>query len=140
MTRIDFYYNSPDRLSTARILCQKAHQAGKRVFVYAPEPQLAADIDRLLWTRPARSFIPHCPAESPVASQTPILIGDDPDRAGIMEILLNLNRDLPGFFSRFERVLEIVGADTDDRPAARERFRFYQKRGYELHMHDLGSV
>jgi DNA polymerase III subunit chi len=140
MTRIDFYYNSPDRLGTARSLCQKAYQSGKRLFIYAPEPQLVADIDRLLWAQPALSFTPHCRAESSIASQTPILIGDDPDRAGITQILLNLDHDLPGFFSRFERVLEIVGADPGDRQAARERYRFYQQRGYELHKHDLGAV
>jgi DNA polymerase-3 subunit chi len=60
--------------------------------------------------------------------------------AGITQILLNLDHDLPGFFSRFERVLEIVGADPGDRQAARERYRFYQQRGYELHKHDLGAV
>ena len=49
----------------------------------------------------------------------------------------NLNAEPPPFFSRFERLAEIVGKDDADVVAGRERFRFYRERGYELRTHNL---
>ncbi len=49
------------------------------------------------------------------------------------DVLLNLRAIGPPFFGRFQRLIEIVSRD-DDRPArARERFRFYRDRGYQIH-------
>jgi DNA polymerase III subunit chi len=139
MTRVDFYFNCENRLSTACSLCQKAYRSGKRLFVYAPDRVIADEIDRQLWTRQALSFIPHCRVESPLADQTPILIGNDPNPADSPDILLNLDQTPPGFFSRFERVLEVVGTNLQERRAGRERYRFYRERGYDLNDHDLAS-
>jgi len=36
------------------------------------------------------------------------------------------------FFSRFERVIEIVTQDENDARLGRERYSFYKDRGYEL--------
>ena len=55
------------------------------------------------------------------------------------EVLINLRNDLPSYFSRFRRVVEIVTADADDRAQARDRYRFYRDRGYEITTHDLGK-
>jgi len=55
------------------------------------------------------------------------------------DILLNLHTEQPPFFSRFHRLIEIVSAEENDRAAARERFRFYRDRGYEIHSHDIGN-
>jgi DNA polymerase-3 subunit chi len=41
------------------------------------------------------------------------------------------------FFSRFERVIEIIGNDAEDSRMGRERFKFYRDRGYELRHIDL---
>jgi len=53
-------------------------------------------------------------------------------------VLVNLHAEPPPFFSRFERLAEIVGVD--DVPAGRERFRFYRERGYEMRTHDLREL
>jgi hypothetical protein len=45
-------------------------------------------------------------------------------------VLVNLGGDLPPGFSRFDRLIEIVGTDETDRIPARERFKFYRDRGY----------
>ena len=55
------------------------------------------------------------------------------------EVLLNLRPEWPPFFSRFQRLIEIVSFDDGDRATARERFRFYRDRGYEIRTHDLGK-
>ena len=50
--------------------------------------------------------------------------------------LVNLQSQYPPFFSRFRRLIEIVGLDEADRSAARERYRFYRDRGYEIKLLD----
>jgi DNA polymerase-3 subunit chi len=55
------------------------------------------------------------------------------------EVLLNLRAGQPQFFGRYQRLIEIVGLDDDDRARARERFRFYRDRGYEIRTHDLST-
>jgi DNA polymerase-3 subunit chi len=54
-------------------------------------------------------------------------------------VLINLHDAPPPFFSRFERLAEVVGADEAGAAAARERFRFYRERGYELRTHNLSE-
>jgi DNA polymerase III subunit chi len=51
-------------------------------------------------------------------------------------VLVNLHPEPPPFFSRFERLAEIVGASEDDLLAGRARFRFYRERGYDMRQHD----
>jgi DNA polymerase-3 subunit chi len=53
--------------------------------------------------------------------------------------MLNLHEESPPAFSRFERLIEVVGRDDEDRQRARNRFRFYRDRGYEIHHHDLSK-
>ncbi len=145
MTTIDFYFNAGDRLEVACRLAAKALQQNKRMLIYAPQPELAKSIDRLLWTAPAVSFIPHCAAQDPLAAETPVLIASDdvsPTGAPAVacDVLLNLSADTPPFFERHERVLEIVAQDEGEVLAGRARFRFYRERGYEIRNHDLARA
>ena len=55
------------------------------------------------------------------------------------DVLINLCEETPAFFSRFHRLIEIVTTDETDRKRARERFRFYRDRGYEIVTHDLAK-
>ena len=139
MTAIDFYFNAGDRLGVACRLAGKALQQNMRVLIYAPQPELAQRIDRMLWTAQAVSFIPHCAVHDPLAASTPVLIaGDDelpPDLS--CEVLLNLASDCPPFFERHERLLEVVARDDEDKRAGRARYAFYRDRGYAIRNHDL---
>ena len=54
-------------------------------------------------------------------------------------MLLNLHAEPPPFFSRFERLAELVAADERNVAAGRARFRFYRERGYELRQHDWSA-
>ena len=45
----------------------------------------------------------------------------------------------PPFFATFDRLLEIVGADEGDKERARARYAFYQKRGYDIRVNDIGA-
>ena len=140
MTRIDFYFEAEDKLQVACRLSAKAAQQKLRVLIYAPDATQAQRIDKMLWTWQATGFLPHCMTRSPLAAQTPVLITHDPEDTPHDDVLLNLHFEWPPAFSRFKRLVEIVGRDDEDRAAARGRFRFYRDRGYEIVNHDLSNA
>ena len=139
MTRIDFYSNAEPKLQVACQLVARAARERLQVVVYAPDQNAARSFDKLLWTYQAIGFVPHCLASDPLSGQTPVVIAfEDAERAHY-RVLVNLHPESPPSFSRFERLIEIVGTDDDDRQRARGRFRFYRDRGYEIHHHDLAK-
>lgn len=139
MTRIDFYFNAPSKIDVARKLATKAFNAGQNVLVYAPDPEQAKALDTLFWTAQQLSFLPHVRCGHPLARQTPILIGADADELTSADVLINLAEQPPEFFGRFQRLLEVVSGDADDRERARERYRYFKQRGYPLETHDLAE-
>jgi len=140
MTSIDFYFNAADKLQVACRLAGKAMAQRKRLLIYAPQADTAQRIDRLLWTWQATGFVPHCAAHDPLAGETPVLIAADMQAGIACDVLLNLAPDTPPAFERYERLLELVAQDDEDRRAARERYKFYRERGYRIADHDLGGA
>ena len=137
MTSIDFYFNAEDKLQVACRLAGKALAQKKRLLIYAPEPETAQRLDRMLWTWPPTGYVPHCQVHDPEAAQTPVLIATDSEAPQACEVLLNLSPETPPHFERFERLLEIVARDDEERKAARARYRWYRDRGYPIGDHDL---
>lgn len=140
MTSIDFYFNAEDRLQVACRLAGKAVLQRKRMLVYAPDPDTARHIDRMLWTWPATGFVPHCLAGDALAPDTPVLIGTAEELPEPCEMILNLSLACPPHFERFARMLELVDAGEEGRQAGRERYRFYRDRGYPIRNHDLAAA
>lgn len=139
MTQIDFYTHVEDKLKTACQLAGKAFAHGLKVTVYCPDRESAERFDRALWMTPAIGFVPHCAPDDPLAADTPVIVDCKGERLLHDEVLLNLRPEWPPFFSRFRRLIEIVSLDERDRTGARERFRFYRERGYEIRTHDLSK-
>ena len=139
MTTIDFYTHVDDRLAVAARLVAKAYAAHGRVRVLTPDAATTDALDRLLWIQQPLSFLPHCRMDSVVATETPIWIDERATHEGAAAVLVNLQRDPPPFFSRFERLAEIVGLGDDDVTAGRARFKFYRERGYTLRTHNLSQ-
>jgi len=137
MTRIDFYSNAESKLQVACQLVAKAVREQLPVLVYVPDQDAARSLDKMLWTYQAIGFVPHCLASDVLSAETPVVIAFDDFEPAHHRVILNLHLDSPPAFSRFERLVEIVGVDDDDRQRARSRFRFYRDRGYEIHHHDL---
>ena len=140
MTSIDFYFNAEDRLQVACRLAGKAMKQGGRMLIYAPDAELAARVDKLLWTWPQIGFVPHCAVHSPLAAETPVLIGSGEEAPEGCGLLLNLGAACPPHFARFERLLELVGAQEQEKSAGRERYRYYRERGYKITNHDLAQA
>lgn len=140
MTRIDFYFNAPAKAEVARRLASKAFQAGRRTLVFSRLAARCEELDNLFWTAQQLSFLPHVRCGHPLAGETPVLIGDDPDQLASADVLINLEDETPPFFARFERVMEIVTTDPADRERARARLRFFRERGYPVETHDLAAT
>jgi len=138
VTRIDFYRYAEDKQQFACRLAAKASRS-KRVVVYSPDRAALERFDKLLWTVPQTGFVPHCFAESNLAAETPVLLATSGDGLSHHDVLLNLGDEWPPFFSTFDRLLEIVGADDDDKARARARYKFYQQRGYEIVVNEVDS-
>jgi DNA polymerase-3 subunit chi len=127
MTRIDFAFGAPDRLRTACQVVRKRYLAGQRLD--------------------DTSFVPHVLANDPLAGETPVILtAGDPQQAAAAagqggqpqpSWLLNLDLDCPPGFEAFERLLEIVSDDPDDKQAARQRWRTYLAAGHTPQSHDL---
>lgn len=139
MTSIDFYFNAEDRLQVACRLAGKAMKQNQRLLIYIPDSELAARLDKLLWTWPAIGFVPHCALHSPLAAETPVLIASGDETPERCEVLLNLGGDCPPHFERFSRLLEVVATDEAAKEKGRQRFRFYRERGYKMASHDLAQ-
>ena len=146
MTRIDFAFGAPDRLRMACQVVRKRFLAGQRLVVYCKDGTRLAAFDRMLWAFDDTAFVPHVLANDPLASETPVVLtAGDPRQAAQAASqddqpqpwLLNLDDDCPPGFDAFERLLEIVSDDPDDKQAARQRWRTYQTAGHAPQSHDL---
>jgi DNA polymerase III subunit chi len=137
MTSIDFYFNAEDRLQVACRLAAKAASQNTRMVIYAPDGDTASRIDKLLWTWQALAFVPHCAPHDTIAAETPIVIAAGEETPEGFGVLLNLASQAPPHFERFERLLELVGRDDEEKQAGRGRYRYYRDRGYKITDHDL---
>lgn len=140
MTQIDFYTKVAQKLQTACALCAKAIGRGMRVMVLTPDPETTDRLDRLLWTHPATGFLPHVRSRHRLATVTPVIVDHDMTGYDGDELLMNLRMDTPDVFSRFQRLIEIVSLDEADVVGARQRYRFYRDRGYDIRSHDLSQA
>jgi DNA polymerase-3 subunit chi len=139
VTTIDFYTHCGDPLDVAAKLSVKAWQQHGSARVLTPDEARTAALDSLLWRIPPTGFVPHCRLASPLAAETPIVVDHELAHQGPADVLINLHPAPPPFFSRFERLVEIVGAGEADTVAGRERWRFYKERGYTLRSHNLAQ-
>ena len=139
MPQIDFYI-LPSPLPAARLefackLVEKAWRLGHNIHVHCSDAVQRDALDERLWAFKGESFVPH--NSSLDNADAPITLGlaDSPGKH--VDLLVNLDLKVPGFFERFSRIAEIVVQDPAIRQAARESFRFYRERGYPLQDHRL---
>jgi DNA polymerase-3 subunit chi len=105
-----------------------------RIVLLVRDRAQLARLDEALWTFSDQDFLPHAVAGDPAAFRSPVVLTDnDAIELPHHQILVNLSDTVPACFARFDRLLEIVSTDPDDRQAGRERYAHYRQRGYTLH-------
>ena len=137
MTRIDFYTHVDDQVLVAQKLIQKAWEQKNTIWIRTATHAQAETLDALLWQTHPTSVIPHCLSNDPIAKEVPIVIDCAGQTPWHHDCLVNLHPERFDYFARFQRLLEIVSIDEQDRQAARLRFQYYRDRGFEIYTHDL---
>jgi len=140
MTEVAFHFNVPDKWAYVCRLLRKATARGSRVTVTG-EPDALDQVDGQLWAVSPTDFVAHCAvsADAATLAASPIVFCPACDRSPHQEVLLNLGPVVPAGFERFERLIEVVGPGEDDRWLSRQRWKFYQDRGYAIRRHDVAA-
>ncbi|MDP6198302.1 MAG: DNA polymerase III subunit chi [Porticoccaceae bacterium] len=139
MTNVSFYKlagNQQVALALACQLIQKSLQAQQQVLCLVPDHATAQQLDEQLWSFQDTAFVPHAIG----IDNAPVAISVDPEPGDHHQILINLQAQIPTWFSRFDRVMEIIYAEPSYEQAKRDNFKFYQQRGYALSFHDLSET
>ena len=142
MTKVDFYI-LPQASESARELLacrltEKAWKLGHRVYLHTCNASQCQQMDEQLWQFRPDAFLPHGEISAGAANpchRIQLGWGDDP--GDHHDVLINLAFTVPTFFSRFERVTELVCQQANILAASRENWKFYQHRGYPLQSHRL---
>jgi DNA polymerase-3 subunit chi len=141
--RLDFHVNVGHRLHYACRVARKVRGAGRSLLVFCSDADRLARFDTALWTFSALDFLPHVYTGSPLAPATPIWLTLQPRNAARDVLLLLDDAVAPGFaewFAQFERVIEIVSQDDDDRQLARARYKTYKGAGLQPATHEAASA
>ena len=108
-------------------------------MIFSTDATLLEKLDKLLWTFQPTSFLPHCfiDDDEKLVKSTPIILSARVIEECGCDVLINLHDQCPPVLEHFKRIIEITSFSTEDKSAARKRYRLYQQAGYELHHHKL---
>ncbi|MES1978252.1 MAG: DNA polymerase III subunit chi [Pseudomonadota bacterium] len=141
MKEIEFHFNVPDKLDYACRLLRKVHHRSMRALVTA-ETEVLAELDKFLWQFSSTEFLPHCMATAgaTLIHSTSIILAEETGTWAEEGVLINLGRKIPAGFERFERFVELVSEQPEDRIAGRDRWKTYKDGGFELKRHDVAAA
>ena len=140
MTRADFYLIDKPRFRDDPLLlvCElvkKAYAAGQPTLILARTPEQADALDEKLWEFDDDSFIPHQLAGDDDDAITAVVIVPPGVATADRQLVVNLRDECaPGLF---ERVLEVVPAEEEQRAGSRGRWKTYQHAGFEVKKFDM---
>lgn len=141
MTEVWFYVSNDAsdgaRAVLLRRLLERAQQSTRHLHIHTRDENAAARLDQWLW-QPNSSFLPHGLATTEHADKQSVVIGHGTSPSLSHDVLVNLDQQVPDFFSRFKRVVELVSGNEEDRQTSRERWKYYRDRGYHVTKHELG--
>ncbi len=142
MPEVTFYIlNSEslyDRYLFACKLIEKAYSTGKFCYVLLDNFEQCQDLDDMLWTFRAGSFVPHqlfTGTAPEITSQ--VLIGTESTPTEWQNVVFNLSSQLPQAWQQSIRVLEILDNSETTKVTARERYRTYQQAGIKIDTHKI---
>lgn len=139
---VTFYTHVADADLFACRLSKRAADSGKRVLIWLPDTERMAKMDTLLWTYEAESFLPHRHWQNTPddGDSVPVCLAAETDFPQLPPdwVVLNLSDDLLHTATRPpSRILEIVGPQSHQLAAARERFAAYRRAGRTVEHHNM---
>ncbi|RYF00928.1 MAG: DNA polymerase III subunit chi [Comamonadaceae bacterium] len=139
MTEVAFHFNAPDKLAYACRFARKVLRSDAQLVITGPD-EVLNQLDRMLWALGPSDFVAHAhvDGDEDIVQASPVVLASDARKSPHHEVLLNLGQGVPEGFAQFGKLIEVVSAqDEMDRNAARDRWRHYAGRGYEIVRHDL---
>jgi DNA polymerase-3 subunit chi len=138
MTEVAFHFNTPDRIAYACRLLRKAVASGAKLVVTGSTETLQ-QLDIALWNFSPSDFVPHCYVHDHalLVNASPVVLSASAQAGPHRQVLVNLDTCVPEGFEHFDRVIELVGLDDEDRQLARRRWKHYVDQGYAITRHDL---
>jgi len=137
MAEISFYIlptqSQQERLLFACKLIEKAYRSGCFCYVLTDTAGQSQQIDNLLWTFRAGSFIPHQLYTGDIPATEQVLIGSLPAPAQWQKTVINLSSQC----ANAERVLEILDNSEATKAVGIERYRHYKEAGHTLTTHKM---
>lgn len=141
MNRIDFYIlrdsSAEARWQFAGRLADKARRLGHQVLIAVDSQDEAQKLDDFLWASPEDSFLPHRVLADDPTPATVVEIAQPTNLGKHRDVLINLSREVPEQFERFERLAEVVIQEPEVLKNTREHFSFYKSRGYPVRHQQL---
>lgn len=137
MAEISFYIlptqSQQERTLFACKLIEKAYRSGCFCYVLTDSVGQSQQLDNLLWTFRAGSFIPHQLYTGDIPAIEQVLIGSLPAPAQWQKTVVNLSSQC----ANAERVLEILDNSEATKAVGRERYRHYKEAGHNLTTHKM---
>ena len=142
MTEVVFHFGVEDKVDYAIRLVRKVARSGSRIRVALAPEELSAFSGRL-WAATPTQFLAHCDEQAApsVQRRSPVLLSaaGASDETGV-PVLLNLTNDMPRDLQRYQKILEVISTDPQDRQQGRTRKRAYDSAQCPVVMHDAGAT
>ena len=135
MPHADFYLIEKPRFRAQPLLlvcelAKKAFVAQQPTLILARDIDQANALDEMLWAFDEEAFIPHQLAGDEDDAHTAVLIVPPGVATTDRQLVINLRAICAR--GHYVRVLEVVAAERAERDGSRERWREYQRQGFEL--------
>ena len=139
MTEVTFYFNTQNIFDTICKICIKALSKNLNTFIQTNNIEEANKISQKLWLfKSNHVFLPNTKADDENLSLSPIIIGNDlNDHIKKKEILINLNPEVPFFFSQYNKFIEVIDHNQNKKKIGRKHYSFFSNRGYKIQTYDL---
>ncbi len=142
LPKVNFYVLSSQseqgRQAFACKLAEKAFRLGFNTYILTNTLHQARQMDKLLWTFRANSFVPHDIYQNhlPNPANT-VIIGTQQPPALWQHTLINLSTSCPEKIDQAEQIFELLDNDETQKQPGRQRYRHYQSLGITPNTHKI---
>ncbi len=142
LPKVNFYilpsHSEQGRQAFACKLAEKAYRLGYKTSILTNSIQQAQQMDKLLWTFRANSFIPHeIYLDTLPSIANAVIIGTHQPPDPWRHTLINLSTRCPENIGHFEQIFELLDNDETQKQAGRKRYRNYQTQGITPNTHKM---
>lgn len=142
LPKVNFYILSSrseqGRQHFACKLAEKVFRLGFKAYILTDTRQQAEQIDKLLWTFRANSFVPHeIYRDSLPDLANAVIIGTHQAPEAWRHTLINLSTHCPEHITESEQIFELLDNDETHKQAGRKRYRVYQQQGITPNTHKM---